>query len=200
MTISAKTRRGLVGVALVAGVVAGVDAGCGDEPVGGPVRGPLDGHCLIGGTLVAEPIGECLVPTLVSGARDGQGSGGSDVGTTLYNTDGNDESCKYDVAWTSTAIERNAPVTFDVRVQRLLDRAAATGAKLRIDASVGGGSHWASTDNVASSEPIAGRYEVGPMTFDQPGTWTVRFHLYERCWDAPDDSPRSGIAFFVSVP
>jgi hypothetical protein len=28
----------------------------------------------------------------------------------------------------------------------------------------------------------------------------VRFHLYESCWDAPDDSPRSGIAFFVSVP
>jgi hypothetical protein len=46
----------------------------------------------------------------------------------------------------------------------------------------------------------AGVYEVGPITFDQSGTWVVRFHIFEDCSDAPADSPHGHAAFYLDVP
>jgi hypothetical protein len=42
-------------------------------------------------------------------------------------------------------------------------------------------------------------YEGGPLRFDQPGRWVVRFHFYESCNDS-EVSPHSHVAFFVDVP
>ena len=40
-----------------------------------------------------------------------------------------------------------------------------------------------------ATEAAGGKYTVGPIKFDAPGNWTVRFHFYEECNDAPEDSP-----------
>jgi len=45
-----------------------------------------------------------------------------------------------------------------------------------------------------------GVYSVGPVRFDQAGRWTVRFHFFETCLDAREDSPHGHAAFYVDVP
>jgi hypothetical protein len=62
--------------------------------------------------------------------------------------------------------------------------------------------HPAPNSNVTTKEVPAGSgtYQVGPIVFDAPGLWTVRFHFYEECSDEPEDSPHGHIAFFVDVP
>jgi hypothetical protein len=45
----------------------------------------------------------------------------------------------------------------------------------------------------------SGIYAVGPVTFDRPGQWVVRFHMYGDCLDTPD-SPHAHVAFLVNVP
>jgi hypothetical protein len=47
---------------------------------------------------------------------------------------------------------------------------------------------------------MPGTYSVGPVRFDQAGRWFVRFHFYETCSDAPEDSPHGHVAFWVDVP
>jgi len=42
--------------------------------------------------------------------------------------------------------------------------------------------------------------EVLHITFDAAGDWTVRYHFYEDCNDAPEDSPHGHAAFLVHVP
>jgi hypothetical protein len=51
-----------------------------------------------------------------------------------------------------------------------------------------------------ATEAAGGKYTVGPIKFDAPGNWTVRFHFYEECSDVPEDSPHGHAAFFVHVP
>src|SRR6266540_1855172 len=59
---------------------------------------------------------------------------------------------------------------------------------------------WTSTPEQAAEAPAgSGKYAVGPITFDTAGRWTVRFHMYDECADAPD-SPHSHVAFYVEVP
>jgi hypothetical protein len=41
---------------------------------------------------------------------------------------------------------------------------------------------------------------VGPIVFDQPGKWVVRFHFFENCDDLVEDSPHGHAAFYVQVP
>ena len=41
---------------------------------------------------------------------------------------------------------------------------------------------------------------IALITFDMPGDWTVRFHFFENCDDAPADSPHGHAAFLVYVP
>jgi hypothetical protein len=40
---------------------------------------------------------------------------------------------------------------------------------------------------------------VGPVAFDQAGQWTVRFHFFESCTDAPT-APHGHVAFHITVP
>ena len=55
--------------------------------------------------------------------------------------------------------------------------------------------------NARSSTEIApGVYKVGPIKFDAAGIWTVRFHFFEECGDAREDSPHGHAAFYVKVP
>jgi hypothetical protein len=132
-------------------------------------------------------------------ADDGGDSGGGDYGPTLYNFEGDDDDCKYHVKWSSTAVKENVGVTFAVTATRLIDGAAATGANVELEVFLDT-SHPTPTTDIPNTESSGGNYKVGPVVFDAPGKWTVRFHFYEMCSDEPEDSPHGHAAFFVNVP
>jgi hypothetical protein len=46
----------------------------------------------------------------------------------------------------------------------------------------------------------SGAYTIGPVVFDQPGLWTIRFHLHENCADLLPDSPHGHAAYYINVP
>jgi hypothetical protein len=173
--------------------------GCGGNstplgPLGGPVTGALDSHCKdADGGVMATVIGTCM-----TGGVEPDGGAVSDYGETLFNAEGDDDDCKYHVKWTATAIRQNADVTFTVTLTKLADMTAATGAGINAEVYLTD-THPAPPPPEAA-ESAGGNYKVGPVRFDAPGDWTIRFHYYENCNDAPEDSPHGHTAFFVRVP
>jgi hypothetical protein len=205
---------------------AGADAaaGGGDSP-NGVVLGPLDNHCSQGDAgLRAQEIGVCEVidPSSVptgtascdvsftqdagmstanadAGADAGADTGGGDYGPTNYGSAADDDDCKYFVSWVSTPIQENADTYFTVTAIRLSDGKPAHCAGVRPDVSLTL-THGAPAPRAPAPEIAPGVYRVGPIRFDAPGKWTVRFHLYEECDDTPEDSPHGHAAFYVAVP
>jgi hypothetical protein len=187
-----------------------------DSPAG-VVIGPLDSHCTgSDGGLMVQSIGMCnvtdpaLVPSNTAGCgvtfnnstgtsgADG-GAAPSDYGATMYGSAGNDDDCKYYISWTATPIVENANTFFTVTALRLADMTPATCAGIRPDVSLSI-SHGVPAPANPSTEIAPGIYRVGPIKFDAKGIWTVRFHLFEECSDAPEDSPHGHAAFYVNVP
>ncbi len=180
----------------------------------GAVIGPLDSHCTAAdGGLTIQTIGVCEVTdqTLVpanaascnvtfenAGTPDG-GVAPSDYGVTMYGAAGDDDDCKYYVSWTANPIKENADTTFTVTAIRLADMMPATCAGIRPDVSLSI-NHGAPAPANPSTEIAPGIYQVGPIKFDAPGVWTVRFHLFEECDDGQADSPHGHAAFYVQVP
>jgi len=160
-------------------------------PVGGPVTGALDTHC--SGT-APTVVGECMM----GGAVPDGGAPAIDYGPTMYNAAGDDDDCKYHVTWTSTPVRENTNVTFTMVLTKLADMTPAVGAKARAEVFLTD-AHAAIPPPEAAESP-AGTYKLGPIKFDTPGDWTVRFHFYEDCDDLPEDSPHGHAAFFVRVP
>jgi hypothetical protein len=199
---------GLVGAALVS-------VGCGSSSspamsTAAEVVGPADTHCTMNGVELKQEIGACVTATgggsdagasssADAAPADDSGANGAtgDFGATLYNHEGDDDDCKYHVSWTSTAVMENAGVTFDVTAIRRADGKPALRADVQIEAFIG--NRPTPTIDIPSRELGGGKYRVGPVVFDVPGNWTVRFHLYETCSDAPD-SPHGHAAFYVQVP
>jgi hypothetical protein len=132
------------------------------------------------------------------GADDGGGSGGSTYGPTLYNAEGDDDDCKYHVSWKSTAVKENVGVFFYVNAIRRVDGKPVTGANVQVEVYID--NHPTPSTDIPNTESAGGNYKIGPIVFDEPGKWTVRFHFYETCSDQPQDSPHGHAAFFVSVP
>ena len=207
--------------AACSGTAAAPDGGGGtigaDSP-SGVVLGPLDDHCTSGdGGLTVQPVGVCKVidPTTVpanagscnvsfgtDGGSAGDSDGGvasSDYGPTMYGSAGDDDDCKYFVSWTATPIKENADTYFTVTALRLFDMMPARCAGVRPDVSLSI-SHGAPAPRNPSTEIAPGIYQVGPIKFDAAGTWTVRFHFFEECSDAREDSPHGHAAFYVKVP
>ncbi|SRR6266540_196074 len=169
-------------------------------PAGGPVTGALDVHCKDGdGGQIAEAIGACMAPGGGGTANAGSGSGGAEYGETLFNAEGDDDECKYHVTWTSTPVRKGGGVTFNVTVTRLGDGMPAHDANLEAEVFLSDTHPAASPEQAAEAPAGSGKYAVGPITFDTAGRWTVRFHMYDECADAPD-SPHSHVAFYVEVP
>jgi hypothetical protein len=195
----------------------------------GEITGPPDNHCSNGdGGLIVQTIGVCAVidPARVpapsstcevtfdldagaSGDVDASvsdpGVPTSDYGPTMYGSAGNDDDCKYYVSWISTPIVEKADTYFTLTAIRLQDMAPATCAGVIPDVSLdptdgGFSTHGAPAPANPSPEIAPGVYKVGPIRFDEPGTWTVRFHLFEECSDNLDDSPHGHAAFYVKVP
>jgi hypothetical protein len=176
------------------GKVDNTDAG----PAGGPVSGATDSHCDLadGGNLVQPTSQASCYPD--AGADTGDGGVGA-YGDTLYNAEGNDDDCKYHLAFTSTPVRENTDVTFTVTATRRSDNQPATGAAVLAEVFLSD-THPAPNSNQQTSEAAGGKYTIGPVRFDSPGRWTIRFHLYEDCADMLDDSPHGHAAFYLDVP
>jgi len=188
-------------------------------PAGGPVSGAPDTHCTA--TVVVDPAA-CNGDTSAGGAPDEGSAGATNAGgapdcnqthdalygDTLYNSEGDDDDCKYHGSWTSTPIRLNENVTFTLSATNketsapLVPLADKVVPLTRLDVYEpcdpnrrGPAQNF--SPKIATTAP--GVFTVGPIKFDQPGRWVVRFHLYEQCVDG-DTSPHGHIAFFVDVP
>jgi hypothetical protein len=194
---------------------------------GGAVAGPDDNHCV-------DPDGGLIIqPTTAAGCTDmtappasdagDTGDGGSSptgdpcpgdmnaYGAVMYNTQGSDDDCKYDVAWQSTPICQGQPVYFTVVVTKRENGEPLLGVET-------GGSFVPANPRpdvvLACDHPIPntpaprdpspsvapGVYVVGPVVFDKSGDWVFRFHFNEECLDIADDSPHGHAAFHINVP
>ncbi|HEY1696064.1 MAG TPA: hypothetical protein VGG39_28050 [Polyangiaceae bacterium] len=169
-------------------------AGCTDD--GGAGGGGDDGGATgddggsagdDGGAVDAGDIGNC---------------GDDDYGATMYGTSGSDDDCKYNVSWTSTPICENTDVYFTVTATYRTDGSPLTGANARPDIVLDCTHSIPNTPKPADPSPenSPGVYTVGPVSFDKPGRWVVRFHFNETCLDIADDSPHGHAAFWVDVP
>jgi hypothetical protein len=142
----------------------------------------------------------------------GDGSATGDYGMTLFNSSGDDDDCKYHLSWTSTPIGENRDVTFTVTSTYTTDGmpnppACANCPVEGLDSTNFYAEAYLDkthpappTDEVVAGTSTPGAYTIGPVRFDAPGNWTVRFHLFELCTDIADDSPHGHAAFYVQVP
>jgi hypothetical protein len=163
-------------------------------PVGGPVAGLQDTHC-------DPPDGgiQTQVTHLSTCHLAVQDAGPTDYGPTNYNSEANDDDCKYHVAFTVTPVRENTNVAFTVTATTLIDGQPATGTNMLTETFLND-THPAPNSGTTTTEAPPGTYTIGPVVFDLPGQWTVRFHLHEECQDQTPDSPHGHAAFFISVP
>jgi hypothetical protein len=180
--------------------------------------GYSDMHCIQNGMEIKQETDQASCNIQPDGGDDGDDAGDdaaavpidggptgdcdpSEFGATMYGTSGSDDDCKYDVSWTSTPIcENQNGVWFTVTATKRADGTPLTGAAPYIE-SVLACAH-ASPTPVQPSAPEGppGTYKIGPIFFDKPGSWVVRFHFYGNCADGVDSSPHGHAAFFVTVP
>jgi hypothetical protein len=190
--------------------------GCGGSspssaPSGGAVSGAVDVHCKNSdGTMKVVQIGECVSTQASAAPADDGGSadaseeaGGGDnpeYGVTLYNSEGNDDECKYHASFTVTPVRVNEGVTFSLKVNRLKEGTPATGSQQAEAEVFLTDTHPAPEVGTVKESPAgSGTYVFGPIKFDMSGRWTVRFHLFDNCAES-EDTPHAHIAFFVDVP
>jgi hypothetical protein len=146
--------------------------------------------------------------TAAGGATDCNQTHDAEYGDTLYNSEGDDDDCKYHASWTSTPIRLNEAVTLTLTTT---DKATGAPLEALADGKVPltrldvyqpcDPNRRGPSQNLTApiKETMPGVFTVGPIKFDQSGRWVVRFHLYEQCVDG-DTSPHGHIAFFVEVP
>jgi hypothetical protein len=162
-------------------------------PAGGPVAGPADTHCtLADGGVQVQPISPASCQVTDGGAA-------ASYGPTLYNSEADDDDCKYHVKFTSTPVYENTDVTFNVVATQKASAAPAAGANVIGEVFLST-THPAPNSNQKTVEGPPGTFAVGPVRFDAPGQWTVRFHLHEDCADVLPDSPHGHVAFYLDVP
>ena len=180
-----------------------------DGKHGGPVAGPADTHCQ---GQPPQPTSEAACHPNQSPADAGtdqadggtdQADGGaaiitSDYGATLFGSEGDDDDCKYHVKWTASLIREGSNVTFTVTATHKTDGSPLTGANPIAEVFLS--PTHPSPSVPTGTELSPGVYAIGPVDFDAPGKWTVRFHFYEDCVDQTPDSPHGHAAFYVNVP
>jgi hypothetical protein len=170
---------------------------------GGPVVGPADAHCV---AKAAQPVDQPDCTAVVDAG--GTGGAGPAYGATMYGAAGDDDDCKYHLTWTASPIAENRNVTFTVSATYLTqgqpNPPACSGCAVPGAAALAevylNDTHPAPNTPQRTTEGPAGTYVIGPVQFDAPGTWTVRFHLFPNCSDHAADSPHGAAAFFVAVP
>jgi hypothetical protein len=159
-------------------------------PQGGPAKGPADTHCN----------GVKPQPTSMKVCQM-KGMASTDYGKTMYGIEADDDDCKYDVKWSSTAIYENYDVAFTMTATRLTDGKPASGSLSYMEVFLDDKHPAPDTQPEPSSkEDPPGTYTISPFQFDAKGKWTVRFHLFEQCTDISEESPHGHAAFYVDVP
>ncbi len=123
---------------------------------------------------------------------------------TQYAMKGTDDDCKYDVSWTSTDVCEggDSGVYFTVTASTRTDGKPLTGANPYIEAVQSCLYPAPNPKSPAKTETTDlgnGSYKIGPIVFNRPGDWVVRFHFYGDCGDT-ETSPHGHAAFFVTVP
>lgn len=166
-------------------------ANCSDA--GGPVMGATDTHCN-GELVVVNPAACNSAP-----AEDDAGTGGAEFGDTMYNSEGDDDDCKFHVQWSATTLCENTDATISVILTKKSDGSAVPGATPWADIYLGAQTHPAPLTNQTYHETSPGHYTIGPVRFDAPGKWTMRFHFFPDACDVPE-SPHAHAAFYVNVP
>jgi hypothetical protein len=187
------------------------------SPSGGPTSGPPDDHCQ-GEAAQAVTPASCHAGPMDSGMRDagapkdaglppGPCGENADYGMTMYGHEADDDDCKYHVSYTSTPICENDGTYFIVTANYLTrDHAPLSGACTFAELCLNDEHPAPNVDQSPSTgsqlvvEGPPGTYTVGPVVFDAPGDWTVRFHFNAECCDVVDDSPHGHAAFHVTVP
>ncbi len=169
----------------------------------GPVPGDDDAHCTDsdGNPIIQETLAEACMDSSAGGAADGAGGAApaEEEELTLFNAEGDDDDCKYHVAFSANCVELNRDVTLTLHVNSRSDDAAVEGATPTTEIYLSD-THLAPNTKPKTVVVAPGVYKIGPVRFDKPGRWTLRFHLFEECLDAREDSPHGHVAFFVDVP
>lgn len=166
---------------------------------GGPVPGDVDAHCSDsdGNPIIQETLAAaCMDATAADGAG---GAATAEQELTLFNAEGDDDDCKYHVAFEASCVERNRDVTLTLHASHRSDDSALVGAMPTTEIYLSD-THLAPNTKPKTVVVEPGVYTLGPVRFDKPGRWTVRFHLFEACLDARQDSPHGHVAFYVDVP
>jgi hypothetical protein len=165
------------------------------------VSGAADTHCA-GKPVVVASAAACHVdadaPSQTDAGDTDGGAPASEYGDTLYNSEGDDDQCKYHVKWQSTPVAQNSDVTFAVVATNRNDSSPLAGAKPYAEIFLDD-THPAPNTPVQTTETSPGNYTIGPVRFDAAGKWNVRFHFHDECGDG-DESPHGHVAFFVKVP
>ncbi len=117
----------------------------------------------------------------------------------LFNAEGGDDDCKYHLSFSTTCVEQNTDVTITVHINNLGDDLPVVGAGTETEIYLSD-THLAPNTHPQTKVVSPGVYSIGPVRFDKPGRWTVRFHFFEECLDAREDSPHGHAAFYVDVP
>ena len=134
------------------------------------------------------------------------GENGPDYGATMFGTEGDDDDCKYHVTYDASPICQNDGAYLVVTARYLTSGApltkACTFAELCLNDThvVPLADFRPPTGAQTVVEGPPGTYTIGPVVFDEPGQWTVRFHFNEQCCDVAASSPHGHAAFFVTVP
>ncbi len=157
-------------------------AACADQDAGAGGSGA--GGSGAGGSAPASDAG-----TPVPGPCDENGTDGA-YGSTMYGTEGDDDDCKYHVSYTASPICENNGTYFVVKANYLTGTMGPlTGASTFAEVCLSNTHPGPAIDarppsgNQQVVEGPPGTYTVGPVQFDAPGDWTVRFHFNEFCCD-----------------
>jgi hypothetical protein len=186
----------------------GIDAGkdgssSGDAgPLGGPLSGAQDAHCVDpdGGAKVVVPIDPAAcMPEASADAGMTMGDGGMEpMPETMFNSEGEDDDCKYHIQWSVMNAGVNREATFTVTLSALATGKPVSNAgvdpEVYLDMN-----HPAPPTTIKTAETSPGTYTMGPVAFDATGKWTVRFHFFPTCLDSPE-SPHGHAAFFLGIP
>ena len=200
----------LLGSALVATACSNNQPNDGGCPAPGqPTPGPADNHC-VGQPVQPVSAAVCFAD---AGPADAGDAGGNTCpwGDTMFGQTADDDDCKYHVSWTSTPICEGS-VTVTITVTNLADGSPVANIPrgVIIEPFIPSVPDAACDDKTTHPGPNIGTALVetpagsgiytGPVQFDAPGDWTLRFHIHEECTDFYQSSPHGHAAFHITVP
>jgi hypothetical protein len=221
---------GALGVAALCGAACSDDeeppppAICTDPVLSGITEGARSTHCLAeDGSAIVQTIGECSASgegeeheheegeehdEADAGEEHEEGDAGAEhehedeeYRAPNFGNSADDDDCKYSVSFTNTCIAVGQPVTFSLSLTRKFDNRPGSGTNPAFpEVFLESDGHLSPSNDIEATEGPDGTYRIGPVVFDTPGRWVIRFHYFENCSDVAEDSPHGHAAFYIDVP